>query len=589
MPACYGEVDARADHLGHRLLHARRHRQLISPDPSSGYVDRTARRFGTFSVWRLAWVAHQVLADPRHLFDGNIFHPNRDTLAYSDAMLLPAIVLAPFNWMGISPLVVYNLTLFAAFVASAVAAFLLVRELTASTPAALVGGLIFAFSAHRLDHFDHLELQFAFWIPLAVLYWHRAVARDRGYLIVGLLAAGQILSSIYHGIFFAAWLAVATVLWFVRTPLRALRAVVLILWLPLVTLAVYSLPYMKSRAEVGDRPMSDVVGYSAHPMDFLSAPANNVLYGWTDELATNERHLFPGIVATLLLVVGLWPPLDRTRAVHAAALAFALLLTLGVNGPIYKLLYDWVLPFRGLRVPARADILVLLGTSVLAGFGLTRLMSAMTSRRMAAMAAAASITLASVECLARPTLIPANPNASVVVRVAADRTRRGGVRVARDGAVASLRHEGRQVHVPLDAALAPDAQRLQRSLSRIVRQAALHDAGLSLHSGTRGSAAPRRHRADPPRRRGLAPFIRSGSRATRARPEHPGHCGGHGCGAARNLLPPPSGGGQFSVFLDRATASATMTTPQASSAATCGHSTCQPTPFRKIPRTMMMK
>ena len=89
-----------------------------------------------FSVWRLAWVAHQLRADPWHLFDGNIFHPNRDTLAYSDAMLLPAIVLAPFNWMGIGPLVVYNLTLFAAFVASAVAAFLLVRELTGSTPAA---------------------------------------------------------------------------------------------------------------------------------------------------------------------------------------------------------------------------------------------------------------------------------------------------------------------------------------------------------------------------------------------------------------------------------------------------------------------
>jgi hypothetical protein len=366
-----------------------------------------------FSVWRLAWVAHQLRADPWHLFDSNIFHPNRDTLAYSDAMLLPGLVLAPFNWMGISPLVVYNLTLFAAFVASAVAAFLLVRELTGSTPAALVGGVIFAFSAHRLDHFDHLELQFAFWIPLAVLYWHRAVERDRGYLAVGLLAAGQILSSIYHGIFFAAWLAVATSLWFVRTPLRALRAAVLILWLPLVTLAVYSLPYMKSRAEVGERPMSDVVGYSASAMDFLSAPANNVLYGWTDELSTNERHLFPGIVATLLLVVGLWPPLDRTRAVHAAALAFALLLTLGVNGPIYRLLYDWVLPFRGLRVPARADILVLLGTSVLAGFGLKRAMSVMTSQRMAAMAAAASVTLASVECLARPTLIPANPDASV--------------------------------------------------------------------------------------------------------------------------------------------------------------------------------
>ena len=43
-----------------------------------------------FSVWRLAWVAHQLRADPWHLFDSNNFHPNRDTLAYSDAMLLPA-------------------------------------------------------------------------------------------------------------------------------------------------------------------------------------------------------------------------------------------------------------------------------------------------------------------------------------------------------------------------------------------------------------------------------------------------------------------------------------------------------------------
>ena len=157
----------------------------------------------------------------------------------------------------------------------------------------------------------------------------------RGYLIVGLLAAGQILGSIYHGIFFAAWLAVATSLWFVRTPLRAMRAAVLILWLPLVTLAVYSLPYMKSRAEVGDRPMSDVVGYSAQPMDFLSAPANNVLYGWTDALGTNERHLFPESSRRCCSSSGSGRHSNRTRAVHAAALAFALLLTLGVNGPIY--------------------------------------------------------------------------------------------------------------------------------------------------------------------------------------------------------------------------------------------------------------
>ena len=36
--------------------------------------------------WTLAWVIHEAIHDPRHLFDANIFHPERFTLAYSEAM-----------------------------------------------------------------------------------------------------------------------------------------------------------------------------------------------------------------------------------------------------------------------------------------------------------------------------------------------------------------------------------------------------------------------------------------------------------------------------------------------------------------------
>ena len=154
-----------------------------------------------FSVWRLAWVAHQLRADPWHLFDANIYYPHHDTLAYSDAMILPGVALAPLHWMGLDALVIYNLTLIAAFAASGVCAYVLVRELTGSTAAGVLGGVIFAFSAHRLEHFNHLELQFAFWIPLAVLAWHRAVTNGRGYVVVGVLTAAQILCSIYQGVF----------------------------------------------------------------------------------------------------------------------------------------------------------------------------------------------------------------------------------------------------------------------------------------------------------------------------------------------------------------------------------------------------
>jgi hypothetical protein len=53
-----------------------------------------------FSTWRLAWIAHQLSRDPLHLFDANIFAPHANALAYSDPLLLPGFVAAPFIWLG---------------------------------------------------------------------------------------------------------------------------------------------------------------------------------------------------------------------------------------------------------------------------------------------------------------------------------------------------------------------------------------------------------------------------------------------------------------------------------------------------------
>ena len=162
----------------------------------------------------------------------------------------------------------------------------------------------------------------------------------------------------------------------------------------------------------------------------------------------NERHLFPGVVATLLLIVGLWPPYDRTRLLHAAGLALALELTLGFNGGLYQLLYEWVLPFRGLRVPARADILVLLGTTVLAGFGLTRLRQFFAQPTLARITTSAVITLTCSSFWLRLRLIPVQPAPSVWY---------GWLKTVPDAVVFEwpvtvpwrpVQHGGRQIHVP---------------------------------------------------------------------------------------------------------------------------------------------
>ena len=56
-----------------------------------------------FSIWRIAWIAHQIVRDPVHLFDGNMFYPEHLTLALSDPVIVPGLMSAPFFWLGGHP------------------------------------------------------------------------------------------------------------------------------------------------------------------------------------------------------------------------------------------------------------------------------------------------------------------------------------------------------------------------------------------------------------------------------------------------------------------------------------------------------
>src|SRR5678815_4242349 len=58
-----------------------------------------------FSIWRIGWVNHQLFADPRHLFDANIFYPERLTLTFSYPIVLPALMAAPLLAAGVHPVV----------------------------------------------------------------------------------------------------------------------------------------------------------------------------------------------------------------------------------------------------------------------------------------------------------------------------------------------------------------------------------------------------------------------------------------------------------------------------------------------------
>ncbi len=327
-----------------------------------------------FSIWRIAWVAYQLPRDPAHLYDANIFWPERYTLAYSDGMPLTGAAAAPFIWLGAPPAIVHNVFVLASFVLCGLAMYLLVRSLVGSRLPAVVSAVAFAFYPFRFEHFLHIELLSAFWMPLALWALHKTLndpgRRWRMGLLTGALVAAQYLSSMYFGVFLACFMLVVWGVLSLARKLRGIAAGPLLVGAILTgVLILPSLPpYAHVRSSVGERSKDEVRGYSAQPADYLAVHHPDRRVG-----GCNERQVFPGFLLVVLALAAFWPPLSSVRVAYLLGLAFAFDVSLGSNGLIHPYLYEWFLPFRGLRVPARFSMLVGLSLAVLAGFGTARL------------------------------------------------------------------------------------------------------------------------------------------------------------------------------------------------------------------------
>jgi hypothetical protein len=333
-----------------------------------------------FSIWRIGWVFQQMRGDPRPLFDGNIFYPDPLTLTYSDSLLLTSATAAPLLALGLHPVVVYNVVFLSGFLLSGIAVYLLVTRLTGSRRAAFVSAIVFGFYPYRFEHYSHLELQMTFWMPLALLAVHRffETARWRYALAAAVAVTAQLYSSMYYAIFVSIFLAALSLVLFRfsrQTTGRLFRPIAAGALLATVLAIPLARPYVAARAFKGDRGHDAVRMFSATATDYLRAHERSRLYG--PRLLPGrqiERALFPGVLPLVLSATALVPPVGVVRLAYLAGLLVAYDGSLGFNGLLYPYLYEWVLPVRSMRVPARFSIVVGLSLAVLAGFGARRLL-----------------------------------------------------------------------------------------------------------------------------------------------------------------------------------------------------------------------
>jgi hypothetical protein len=370
-----------------------------------------------FNIWRLAWIAHQLVRDPTHLFDANIFHPSPNTLAYSDALLLVGLAGAPFIWLGVPVAIVHNGLLVAAFVTSGWAMYALALRLTGDRIAATIAGMIVAIAPYRFAHVAHLELQWLVWMPLALLAVHRLVERPGvgAGLALGACLAGQLLCSIYYGVFLCLFTGVAWIALVVaHRPRPGLVTATAAAAIPLVLVAVpYLRPYAASRAVHGPRSVTEVAEYSAVPADYLRGPALDALRGRHDTgPAPEERTLYPGTLAIVFAAIGLVAGRrERVTWVYAALAVVAVDASLGVHGVTWRVLQTVAPPLGNLRAPARFGSLVLIAIASLAAFGAARVTARLGSKAWVGGLAVLALMVGEASFRQLPTrLVPVAPS-----------------------------------------------------------------------------------------------------------------------------------------------------------------------------------
>jgi hypothetical protein len=332
-----------------------------------------------FSMWRVAWVAHQLVTDPLHLFDANLFHPATNTFAYSDAMVLPGLLSAPVLWAGAPVAIVHGVLYLASFFVAGLSMFWLAKRVTGLAGPALVAGVLFAFYPYRFATYSHLEMQGIFLMPAALLFLLRLLETGslRDGVLLGLSVTAQTLWSLYLGAYLAIGLIVVLFgRWLgghfaLRDRLRPLVAAAVVAAAALVP---YSLPYWSARQTLGDRPRGETYGFSARPLDFVTSNEASRLYGEVlHRPIVSERQLFPGMTMPVLAAVAIIPPVAPLASVACAGMLVAADAALGLNGATFTWLYERFPPFRAFRVPARFAMVLGLFMSLVAGIGAARL------------------------------------------------------------------------------------------------------------------------------------------------------------------------------------------------------------------------
>ncbi len=405
------------------------HTWPMARDPAS--LSRNDNADTILNEWILSWVVHQAVHEPSRLFQANIFYPERDTLAYSEPVIIQSALAAPVRWLGGSPVLAYNLVLIGGFALTGWAMTLVVQQWTGSWVAGLMSGLLFGFNAHTLTRLPHIQAQHVYFLPLAMLaldaFLRRPDLRRAWQLAIWFVL--QALTSIHLLVFTAVALTVGALVrpadWFGPRVVRVAAWALVAAGIASVLLLPFLLPYWRVQQEQGlTRTFTDALMYSASWMDYTTTPSRFHRAMWGDWLPVSGTGLFPGAIGLALAAVAVLTGIawrDPRARMCLAAGVVGVVLSFGAHLPGYEAAQRWLPLLQSIRAPVRFGYLGIFGVSVVAGFGMMALRRRLAPRAGLVLAAVL-LPLAALEPLAAPLyLVRAEPIPRIYERLRGER------------------------------------------------------------------------------------------------------------------------------------------------------------------------
>jgi hypothetical protein len=305
------------------------HRNVIAHGPDDEEV-----------LWILGWDIHAFTHHPLSIFDANIMHPERKTLAYAENLIGSALIAAPVMWLTGNLVLAANVVALLSCALCGLGAYVLGRRLGLSIPAALLCGVIFAFAPPRFMRTIQIHIGAVQWIPFALASLHKYFdeGRPRDVRLAVAFATLQALTSGHTAVFLGvavAFLLASRVL--LGEPLLLVRGV-RDLSLPGLLLVVPAVLVFVQYRSVQETLLggSTLGNWRTAPESFLASPTplHTLIRPFITNIDVNAAAtawLFPGYVPLALALAAIvWRrstvAVDDQRGASSAWVRTALLI-----------------------------------------------------------------------------------------------------------------------------------------------------------------------------------------------------------------------------------------------------------------------